>query len=106
MKFLCCPAVMQFFGKDDGSEESKDLVEYRPVTLGQSLDGLRVINAVKRDAEGKITEGLAGGERVIIGGMQRVRPGSVVQASAHAPPKPPGSPLVKLLQRNQGSAGE
>lgn len=40
---------------------------YREVSLGASVDGLRVI-----------TEGLAPGDRVIVNGLQRVRPGAPV----------------------------
>jgi len=39
--------------------------EYRPVTLGPSVDGLRVVRA-----------GLKPGERIVVGGLQRVRPGA------------------------------
>jgi hypothetical protein len=38
-----------------------------------------------------------GGERVIVSGMQRVRPSTVVQATLQPPPKPPEFPLRKLL---------
>jgi multidrug efflux system membrane fusion protein len=41
--------------------------EWRGVTLGASVNGLRVVTA-----------GLKGGERVVVGGVQRVRPGSVL----------------------------
>lgn len=41
--------------------------EWRPVTLGASVNGLRVV-----------TSGLQGGERIVVGGVQRVRPGSVL----------------------------
>jgi len=41
--------------------------EWRPVTLGASVNGLRVVTA-----------GLKGGERIVVGGVQRVRPGSVL----------------------------
>ncbi|HET9652171.1 MAG TPA: efflux RND transporter periplasmic adaptor subunit, partial [Usitatibacter sp.] len=40
---------------------------YREVALGPSIDGLRVVNA-----------GLQPGERIVVNGLQRVRPGSVV----------------------------
>ena len=43
-------------------------VAYRPVTLGPSVDGLRIVNA-----------GLEPGERIVVNGLQRVRPGAVVQ---------------------------
>jgi membrane fusion protein, multidrug efflux system len=41
--------------------------EWRPVTLGAQVNGLRVV-----------TSGLKAGERVVVGGVQRVRPGSVL----------------------------
>ncbi len=40
---------------------------YREVTLGASVDGLRVV-----------TSGLQAGERIIVNGLQRVRPGALV----------------------------
>src|SRR5258705_10129814 len=40
---------------------------YREVTLGASVDGLRVV-----------TSGLSTGERIIVNGLQRVRPGAAV----------------------------
>lgn len=47
-------------GKDDKTA-------YREVTLGASVDGLRVVTA-----------GLSAGERVVVNGLQRVRPGMLV----------------------------
>jgi multidrug efflux pump subunit AcrA (membrane-fusion protein) len=44
-------------------------VDYRPVTLGRLVDGLRVVNS-----------GLTPGEDVVINGMLRVRPGMKVLA--------------------------
>ena len=44
-------------------------VEYRPVTLGRIVNGLRVVNS-----------GLAPGEDIVINGMLRVRPGMKVLA--------------------------
>ncbi|NLH82303.1 MAG: efflux RND transporter periplasmic adaptor subunit [Phyllobacteriaceae bacterium] len=46
-----------------------DRAAFRLVTLGRSVDGLRVV-----------TSGLSAGERVIVNGLQRVRPGSPVKA--------------------------
>jgi multidrug efflux system membrane fusion protein len=40
---------------------------YREVTLGANVDGLRIV-----------TSGLKGGERIVVNGLQRVRPGSLV----------------------------
>jgi RND family efflux transporter MFP subunit len=77
--------------------DSDNKVEYRPVTLGQALSGLRVIMQAKKDDKGKVTEGLVKGERVIISGMQRVRPELEVQVKVQPAPKKPESPLRKLL---------
>ena len=41
---------------------------YREVTLGDTVNGQRIV-----------TSGLKDGERIIVNGLQRVRPGSVVQ---------------------------
>lgn len=49
--------------KDDGT------VDYRPVELGRLVDGLRVVKA-----------GLEPGERIVVEGMQHVRPGMKVVA--------------------------
>ena len=44
-------------------------IEYRVVTLGPLADGLRVVRS-----------GLRAGERVVLDGLQHVRPGAKVQA--------------------------
>ena len=49
--------------------DADDRAAFRLVTLGRSVDGLRVV-----------TDGLSPGERVIVNGLQRVRPGSPVKA--------------------------
>jgi multidrug efflux system membrane fusion protein len=41
--------------------------EYREVVLGPSTEGLRVVS-----------KGLKAGERIVVNGLQRVRPGAVV----------------------------
>jgi multidrug efflux system membrane fusion protein len=43
------------------------------VTLGASVNGLRVV-----------TSGLAAGERIVVNGVQRVRPGAVLAPQAVA----------------------
>ncbi|MES2260235.1 MAG: efflux RND transporter periplasmic adaptor subunit [Pseudomonadota bacterium] len=43
--------------------------EYRPVTLGPQIDGLRVVR-----------DGLKAGEKIVVNGLQRVRPGAPVTA--------------------------
>jgi RND family efflux transporter MFP subunit len=70
-----------------GTDQSKKFVlvvdkenkaTYRPVKLGPVVDGLRVVR-----------EGLQGGETIIVNGLQRVRPGMVVnpQKTAMLPEK-------------------
>ena len=41
--------------------------EYRPVTLGPQIDGLRVVR-----------DGLKAGEKIVVNGLQRVRPGAPI----------------------------
>ena len=45
----------------------KNEIEYRPVTLGPIVDGLRVVRS-----------GLKAGEPVVVNGLQRIRPGAPV----------------------------
>jgi membrane fusion protein, multidrug efflux system len=47
---------------------AENKAEYREVTLGAAADGLRVV-----------TSGLQSGERIVVNGLQRVRPGAVVE---------------------------
>lgn len=58
----------------------QNTVEYRPVELGQSVAGLRVIKT-----------GLAAGDKVIVSGMQRVKAKAEVTATVKPPPKPPSA---------------
>ena len=46
-------------------------VSYREVSLGSSVNGLRIVNS-----------GLSPGERIVVSGLQRIRPG------AHVDPRP------------------
>lgn len=55
-----------------------DVVESRPVALGVAHDGLQ-----------QITSGLAAGERVVVEGVQKARPGGVVVAREGADSPPP-----------------
>jgi RND family efflux transporter MFP subunit len=73
-------------GTDQGQKfvyvvDKTDDVVYRPVTVGALQESWRVI---KRDPKGR--EGVAPGERVIISGLQRVRPGVRVQATEEKAP--------------------
>ena len=62
--------------------------QYRAVTLGPLVDGLRVIKS-----------GVAEGERVVVNGLQRVRPGMKVQAQTVAMDERPGAPAPGALAR-------
>ncbi len=48
--------------------ENDNKASYREVTLGPAVEGLRVV-----------TQGLKSGERIVVKGLQRVRPGIVVE---------------------------
>ena len=60
-------------------------VEYRPVELGRLVDGQRVV-----------THGIKAGEKVVVNGLQRVRPGMKVTAS----------PAPKLAEAQDGAASK
>ncbi|WP_407280675.1 efflux RND transporter periplasmic adaptor subunit [Aromatoleum evansii] len=53
--------------------DADNKTEYREVTLGGTADGLRIVSA-----------GLQAGERIVVNGLQRVRPGSLVAPQAVA----------------------
>ena len=60
-------------GSDQGQRflyvvDKKDTIEYRPVTVGALRDGMRVID-----------QGLSEGERVVLGGLQAIKPKMVVR---------------------------
>lgn len=80
-----------------GTDQSKKFVlvvdgdnkaAYREVTLGASVDGLRVVRA-----------GLAPGERVVVNGLQRIRPGALV-----APQPVPMDAKPETQARQSGAA--
>jgi multidrug efflux system membrane fusion protein len=49
--------------------KADNTAEYRPITLGPVVDGLRVVR-----------EGLKPGEKIVVNGLQRVRPGAPITA--------------------------
>jgi multidrug efflux system membrane fusion protein len=55
--------------------------EYRPVVLGPQSDGLRVVR-----------DGLKAGEKIVVNGLQRVRPGAPVTAQMVAMDADPLAP--------------
>jgi membrane fusion protein, multidrug efflux system len=63
-------------------------VAYRPVELGPKLEGLRIVR-----------DGLAKGERIVVNGLQRVRPGSPVQPESV--PMADAETLAALKQQNR-----
>jgi multidrug efflux system membrane fusion protein len=79
------PAVLipeEAIGSDQGQRfvyvlNKDDEVVRRKVTLGPQEDRLRVVNEFRPESPG---EGVAPGERVIVSGHQRVRPGLKVNA--------------------------
>jgi RND family efflux transporter MFP subunit len=82
-------------GSDQGRKfvyiiNDKDEVIFRPVQLGTTHDGLRVV-----------TEGLTAGERVIIDGLQRVRPGSIVAPKSGDMRTRPGESIAAATHRTQ-----
>jgi multidrug efflux system membrane fusion protein len=62
---------------------------FRAVTLGRAAEGLRIV-----------TSGLDVGERIVVNGLQRVRPGALVRAETAAMgARPAGSGPSRLAQR-------
>ncbi|GAA5218165.1 efflux RND transporter periplasmic adaptor subunit [Corallincola platygyrae] len=53
--------------------DENNAVQYRPVELGEKVEGLRIIKS-----------GLAAGEKIVVNGLQRVRPGTPVNAETVA----------------------
>jgi membrane fusion protein, multidrug efflux system len=51
--------------------DDKNAVAYRQVSLGSSVDGMRIVE-----------KGLAAGDRIVVNGLQRIRPGAVVAPQA------------------------
>jgi multidrug efflux system membrane fusion protein len=67
--------------------DASNKAEYREVTLGAPVNGLRVVQS-----------GLKGGERIVVNGLQRVRPGALVQ------PQPVGMAGGKDVAKEGGKA--
>ena len=65
----------------------KNEIEYRPVTLGPMVNGLRIVRT-----------GVKAGEPVVVDGLQRIRPGAHVQpiaATESAPAHPNHAPASR-----------
>jgi membrane fusion protein (multidrug efflux system) len=77
-------AVMELQGSYQVAVVGQDQkVEIRPVKVGQQVNGLWVID-----------EGVRPGERVVVEGLQKVRPGMAVTAQPYAAPAPAASAPV------------
>ncbi|HEY2396237.1 MAG TPA: efflux RND transporter periplasmic adaptor subunit [Rudaea sp.] len=78
-------------------------LEYRPITLGANIDGLRVVS-----------EGLAAGDVIVVNGLQHVRPGAAVTpqrvtmeangAVAQLAPATTATPAARKVASTTGSA--
>ena len=87
--------------------DSEEKAQYRPVTLGQSIQGppLRVNGGLEPEPTLRVVKsGLKPGERIVISGMQRVQRQKPVKATDKAPPRSPGFPLGKLLYSKADAA--
>ncbi|WP_298967835.1 efflux RND transporter periplasmic adaptor subunit [uncultured Methylobacterium sp.] len=63
--------------------------EFRAVTLGRAVEGLRVVTA-----------GLSAGERIVVNGLQRIRPGALLRPEPVAMgERSPGAAPGRLAQR-------
>jgi RND family efflux transporter MFP subunit len=97
------PAILateRAIGSDQGQKfiyvlSEKNEVIYREVQIGAFENGLRVIES-----------GLAEGERFIVNGLQRVKPGITVQPKLVQAPAPPGTSLGPAELTLNGGGGE
>jgi multidrug efflux system membrane fusion protein len=86
-------------GTDQGRKfvyvvNSDNEVVYQPVTVGSLIDGLRVIE-----------DGLSAGDKVIISGLQRVRPGIKVEPKPVKMPEQKGkAPLALRMESKPGES--
>ncbi|UGQ48250.1 efflux RND transporter periplasmic adaptor subunit [Massilia endophytica] len=69
--------------------------EYRPVKLGPTVDGLRVVR-----------EGLKPGEKIVVSGLQRVRPGAPVTAQTVAMDFDPSAPQPEKKKDDKVAAAD
>jgi membrane fusion protein, multidrug efflux system len=73
--------------------DERNVVAYRPVVTGKSVEGLRVI-----------TQGLDDGDVVIVNGLQRVRPGAPVNATQVAMDRDSPGALSRLAANTDSFA--
>lgn len=70
--------------------DEHEVVQYRPVTTGKSVEGLRVV-----------TQGLDAGDVVIVNGLQRVRPGVTVAPTRVAMDRDAPGALARLAAADE-----
>jgi membrane fusion protein, multidrug efflux system len=70
--------------------DAQNVVQYRPIETGRSIEGQRVV-----------TSGLATGDVVIVNGLQRVRPGVTV-AATRVEAAEPGAELARFAVTKSG----
>jgi RND family efflux transporter MFP subunit len=83
-------------GKDKEGKDVPNVAEYRPVSVGALHDGLRVV-----------TEGVEPGEKIIVSGLQRLRPGIAVDPkpmTQPAPASPPARAVAKEAKPDPAKA--
>lgn len=68
---------------------------HRPVRIGGVVDGERIVN-----------EGLREGERVVVNGLLRVRPGQEVNARSEPAPSPGTEPPTGVTPGSANAAGK
>lgn len=73
--------------------DDKDKIEHRQIKIGKMRNGLRAV-----------VDGLKGDERVVVKGIQRIRPGVPVIARPVTPPQSaPGATTASLLSSEKGT---
>jgi RND family efflux transporter MFP subunit len=90
--------------KSKDSSEAGNTVKYLNVTLGQTIGGLQAIARDKDEDDPKNSEQLKSYDRVIVSGMQRVRPNAVVEIKEEQKREAPKSSLTTILRENHETA--
>src|SRR5262249_23257736 len=86
---------------DPETGQAQQVVERRHVHLGRLHGGLREIKEALNERALPANEKVAANERVVVSGLQRVRPGAVVQAKdGKMPARAPAGPLWRPAPRD------
>jgi RND family efflux transporter MFP subunit len=97
------PAVLvteEALGTDQGQKyvyviDDEGKAEYRRIKVGKLHNGLRVVS-----------EGLTTGDKVVVNGLQRVRPGIEVKAETVPMPQLPGAAAQEVGSKDDGKKVE